>query len=254
MINLTIMALIVVGGIGFTTWSDIKTKKLHFRKYRMQSKVVLVVTAMLIIFPALFFYFHDFSMGKWDGISTEEKIWSALFMSVTPRTAGFNTIDLTALSEPGILITIILMLIGGSPGSTAGGLKTTTIAVIFLTVISVFRRKEDTNCFGRRIAEDTVKYAATILFMYLVLCLSGGIAISCLEGLPILTCMFESASAIGTVGLTLGITTGLGNVSRVILIILMYLGRVGGLTLVFAAVAGARANGSRLPQEKITVG
>lgn len=253
-INLTIMALIVVGGIGFTTWSDIKTKKLHFRKYRMQSKVVLVVTAMLIIFPALFFYFHDFSMGKWDGISTEEKIWSALFMSVTPRTAGFNTIDLTALSEPGILITIILMLIGGSPGSTAGGLKTTTIAVIFLTVISVFRRKEDTNCFGRRIAEDTVKYAATILFMYLVLCLSGGIAISCLEGLPILTCMFESASAIGTVGLTLGITTGLGNVSRVILIILMYLGRVGGLTLVFAAVAGARANGSRLPQEKITVG
>lgn len=253
-INLTIMALIVVGGIGFTTWSDIKTKKLHFRKYRMQSKVVLVVTAMLIIFPALFFYFHDFSMGKWDGISTEEKIWSALFMSVTPRTAGFNTIDLTALSEPGILITIILMLIGGSPGSTAGGLKTTTIAVIFLTVISVFRRKEDTNCFGRRIAEDTVKYAATILFMYLVLCSSGGIAISCLEGLPILTCMFESASAIGTVGLTLGITTGLGNVSRVILIILMYLGRVGGLTLVFAAVAGARANGSRLPQEKITVG
>jgi len=253
-INLTIMTLIVVGGIGFSTWSDIKTKKLHFRKYRMQSKVVLVVTAMLIIFPALFFYFYDFSMEKWDGISTGEKIWSALFMSVTTRTAGFNTIDLTALSEPGILITIILMLIGGSPGSTAGGLKTTTIAVIFLTAISVFRRKEDTNCFGRRIAEDTVKYAATILFMYLVLCLSGGIAISCLEGLPLLTCMFEAASAIGTVGLTLGITTGLCNASRVILIILMYLGRVGGLTLVFAAVAGARVNGSRLPKEKITVG
>lgn len=253
-INLTIMTLIVVGGIGFTTWSDIKTKKLNIKKYRMQSKVVLVVTAILIVFPALFFYFYDFSMEKWDGISTGEKIWSALFMSVTTRTAGFNTIDLTALSEPGLAVTIILMLIGGSPGSTAGGLKTTTIAVIFITAISVFRRKEDANCFGRRIAEDTVKYAATIFFMYLVLCLFGGIAISCLEGLPLLTCIFETASAIGTVGLTLGVTPGLGTVSRVILIVLMYFGRVGGLTLVFAAISGIHANVSRLPQEKITVG
>lgn len=253
-INLTIMSLIVVGGIGFTTWSDIKTKKLNIRKYRMQSKVVLVVTAILIVFPALFFYFYDFSMEKWDGISTGEKIWSALFMSVTTRTAGFNTIDLTALSEPGLAVTIILMLIGGSPGSTAGGLKTTTIAVIFITAISVFRRKEDANCFGRRIAEDTVKYASTILFMYLVLSLFGAIVISCLEGLPMLTCIFETASAIGTVGLTLGITPGLGTVSRVILIVLMYFGRVGGLTLVFAAVSGIHANVSRLPREKITVG
>lgn len=253
-INLTIMTLIVVGGIGFTTWSDIKTKKMNIKKYRMQSKVVLVVTAILIVFPALFFYFYDFSMEKWDGISTGEKIWSALFMSVTTRTAGFNTIDLTALSEPGLAVTIILMLIGGSPGSTAGGLKTTTIAVIFITAISVFRRKEDANCFGRRIAEDTVKYAATIFFMYLVLCLFGGIAISCLEGLPLLTCIFETASAIGTVGLTLGVTPGLGTVSRVILIVLMYFGRVGGLTLVFAAISGIHANVSRLPQEKITVG
>lgn len=175
-------------------------------------------------------------------------------MSVTTRTAGFNTIDLNALSEPGQAITIMLMLIGGSPGSTAGGLKTTTIAVIFITAISVFRRKEDANCFGRRIAEDTVKYAATILFMYLFLSLFGGIAISCIEKLPILTCVFETASAIGTVGLTLGITPTLSSVSRVILIILMYMGRVGGLTLVFAAVSGIHANVSKLPQEKITVG
>ena len=253
-INLTVMCLIVVGGIGFTTWSDIKTHKLHFKKYRMQSKVILTVTAILIIVPALYFYFYEFSASIWDGVPLGEKIWSALFMSVTTRTAGFNTIDLNALSEPGQAITIMLMLIGGSPGSTAGGLKTTTIAVIFITAISVFRRKEDTNCFGRRIAEDTVKYAATILFMYLFLSLFGGIAISCLEKLPILTCVFETASAIGTVGLTLGITPTLSSASRVILIILMYMGRVGGLTLVFAAVSGIHANVSKLPQAKITVG
>ena len=254
MINLTIICLIIVGGIGFTTWSDIRTHKLNLKKYRMQSKVILTVTAILIIVPALYFYFYEFSMSAWDGVSVGEKIWSALFMSVTTRTAGFNTIDMTVLSEPGQAIIIILMLIGGSPGSTAGGLKTTTIAVIFITAISVFRRKEDANCYGRRIAEDTVKYASTILFMYLVLAFFGGIAIGCIEKLPILTCIFETASAIGTAGLTLGITTGLSSISRIILIVLMYLGRVGGLTLVFAAVSGIHANVSKLPQEKITVG
>lgn len=253
-INLTLICLIVIGGIGFTTWNDIKTHKLHFKKYRMQSKVILTVTTILIIVPAVYFYFYEFSMAAWNGIPAGEKILSALFMSVTPRTAGFNTIDLTALSEPGQAVIILLMLIGGSPGSTAGGLKTTTIAVIIITAISVFRRKEAANCYGRRIAEDTVKYASTILFMYLVLAVFGGIAISCIEKLPMLTCVFEAASAIGTAGLTLGITPGLSVVSRIILIVWMYLGRVGGLTLVFAAVSGIHANVSKLPQEKITVG
>lgn len=254
LINLVIICLIIIGGIGFMTWNDIKIHKRDFKKYRMQSKVIFVTTAILIFFPCLYFYFYEFSGEVWSGLSVGEKALGALFTTVTPRTAGFNTIDLGALSEPGKMILVLLMLIGGSPGSTAGGIKTTTVAVAFLTAMSVFRRKEDADCFGRRIAEDTIKYAATILFMYAALLLFGGIAISCLEKQPILTCIFEAASAISTSGLTLGITPGLGIASRVILILLMYLGRVGGLTLVFAAVSGSRVNVSKLPKEKITVG
>ena len=183
-----------------------------------------------------------------------EKFQVALFQSITPRTAGFNTVDLTLFSENGQAILILLMLIGGSPGSTAGGMKTTTAAVLFMTLFAVFRRKEDTECFGRRIAESTIKNAATILMMYLTLFFIGGILISHMEGLPLGTCLFETASAIGTVGLSLGITPGLGMVSRFILIALMFLGRVGGLTLVFAAFSAKGGNLSRLPKEKITVG
>lgn len=253
-INLTIMALIIIGGIGFLTWDDIKTHKLHIKKYRMQSKVILTVTSLLILLPALYFYFVEFSADKWSDMSLSERILGSFFQSVTPRTAGFNTVDLTALSEAGVFIMIILMITGGSPGSTAGGIKTTTIAVLFSSALAVFKRKGETNCFHRRISEDTVNHAATILLMYLVLFLSGGIAISCIEGIPILDCLFETASAIGTVGLTLGITTELSLISRVILIVLMFWGRVGGLTLVFAAISSRHLDVSKFPMEKITVG
>ena len=253
-INLTIMALIVIGGIGFLTWDDIKTHKLHIKKYRMQSKVILTVTSLLILLPALYFYFVEFSADKWSDMSLSERILGSFFQSVTPRTAGFNTVDLTALSEAGVFIMIILMITGGSPGSTAGGIKTTTIAVLFSSALAVFKRKGETNCFHRRISENTVNHAATILLMYLVLFLSGGIAISCIEGIPILDCLFETASAIGTVGLTLGITTELSLISRFILIVLMFWGRVGGLTLVFAAISSRHLDVSKFPMEKITVG
>ena len=229
-INITIMTLIVTGGIGFLTWDDIKTHKIHLKKYRMQSKVILTVTSLLILLPALYFYFVEFSADKWSGMSVSERILGSFFQSVTPRTAGFNTVDLTMLSEAGVFIMIILMITGGSPGSTAGGIKTTTIA------------------------DDTINHAATILLMYLVLFLTGGIAISCMEGIPILDCLFETASAIGTVGLTLGITTELGFASRLILIVLMFWGRVGGLTLVFAAISGKHPDFAKFPMEKITVG
>lgn len=253
-INLTIMALIVIGGIGFLTWDDIKTHKLHIKKYRMQSKVILTVTSLLILLPALYFYFVEFSADKWSDMSLSERMLGSFFQSVTPRTAGFNTVDLTALSEAGVFIMIILMITGGSPGSTAGGIKTTTIAVLFSSALAVFKRKGETNCFHRRISENTVNHAATILLMYLVLFLSGGIAISCIEGIPILDCLFETASAIGTVGLTLGITTELSLISRFILIVLMFWGRVGGLTLVFAAISSRHLDVSKFPMEKITVG
>lgn len=248
-VNLTVMTLIIVGGIGFLTWDDIRTNRLHVHKYRMQSKVILVTTAILLVLPFLYFYFFEFS-----SMEPEERLWGALFQAVTPRTAGFNTVDLTDISEAGQWIIIFLMLIGGSPGSTAGGMKTTTVAVLFATAISTFRRKEDIHFFGRRIDSGVLKNASTILLMYLVLFFTGGLVMSIAEGLPVSACLFETASAIGTVGLSLGITPQLGGLSRMILILLMFFGRVGGLTLIFAAISGAKKTAAKLPQEKITVG
>lgn len=248
-INLTVMFLIITGGIGFLTWEDIKTNRHRLHKYRMQSKVILVTTAALIVLPFVYFCFLEFQ-----SFPLKERIWQSLFQAVTPRTAGFNTADLTKLSETGQAVTIILMLIGGSPGSTAGGMKTTTFAVMLSTAISVFRRRESIHFFGRRISDETVRNAATIVTMYLVLFLLGGFVMSQAEGLPLLVCLFETASAIGTVGLTLGITPGLGSISRAILIFLMYVGRVGGLTLIFSAITINHKSTARLPQEKLTVG
>ena len=253
-INIVIMLLIIIGGIGFLTWNDIRTHKWHLRKYRMQSKLVFIVTAILLVLPALYFYFIEFSYPQWAGLSGAQRFWGALFQAVTPRTAGFNTLDLTMMSEPGQAIMTILMLIGGSPGSTAGGMKTTTIAVLILSMLSVFGRREHVEVFDRRVASETVKYAAAVLLMYLVFCLGGGILISSIEQLPMLECIFETGSAIGTVGLTLGLTPDLSLASHIILTVLMYFGRVGGLTVVFAAISGTKPNVSKAPKEKITVG
>ena len=249
LINAVIILLIIIGGIGFLVWEDIKTNKHHIKKYRMQTKVVLSSTLFLIIVPSIHFYFAEFN-----SLPMPERILNSMFQSVTPRTAGFNTADLTKISAIGRAITIILMLIGGSPGSTAGGMKTTTAAVLMFSAISVFRKKDAVECFGRRIADATLKNAAAILLMYLALFLAGGLIISGVENLPLADCLFESASAIGTVGLTLGITPTLGIVSRVVLIGLMFFGRVGGLTLVFAALSNKQHNISKKPQERITVG
>ena len=198
---------------------------------------------------AAFYFFFEYG-----GLPAGERIFSSLFQAITPRTAGFNTSDLTAIGGAGRAIMIILMLIGGSPGSTAGGMKTTTAAVLFANAFAIFRRKEDAHFFGRRIESSAVKNAVTILALYLSLFLCGGIAISMIEGLPIGDCLFETASAVGTVGLTLGITPGLGIISQCILMILMFLGRVGGLTLIYSAIGGNNQKISRLPQEKIIVG
>lgn len=253
-INLAIIALIVIGGIGFLTWDDIWHHRLHFHKYRLQSKVILTVTILLILLPALYFYFYEFGRTEWTDLSEKERILASAFQSVTPRTAGFNTVDLNRMSEPSQLIMILLMLIGGSPGSTAGGFKTTTLAVLFLTSFAVFFRKEDVQCFGRRIPSETVKNAATILFLYMSLFLLGGVVISCVDQVPLMGALFETSSAIGTVGLSLGLTPQLSLFSHMILILLMFWGRVGGLTLIFAVVSGHRFTKSKLPQEKITIG
>ena len=253
LLNLVVMALIIIGGIGFLTWEDIKQNRFHFKRYRLQSKIILITTVILILLPFLFYFFYEFGRPEWN-LPLGERVLSALFQAVTPRTAGFNTVDLSKFTDAGKAIMIILMLTGGSPGSTAGGMKTTTVAVFLLTMFAVFRRKKDTECLGRRVEEGTIRYAMAILMMYLTLFLAGGIVISCVEKIPMMECLFETASAIGTVGLTLGVTPGLGNLSRIILILLMFFGRVGGLTIIFAAYSDKEQVLSKLPEEKITVG
>lgn len=254
LVNLTVMGLIILGGIGFLTWGDVRQHRWHLRAYCLQSKLVLVTTAALILVPALFFFCYEFQLPRWDGLTLGEKILGSLFQAVTPRTAGYNTVDLTQLSGPTRMIITLLMLVGGAPGSTAGGFKVTTLAVFLLAARAVFRRQEDLQSFGRRLPIDTLQNAAAILMAYVGLFLLGGLAISCVEGVALDAALFETASAIGTVGLTLGLTPELGGVSRIILIFLMYFGRVGGLTLIYAVLPDSGAVPAQLPQERITVG
>lgn len=248
-INITVMLLIVIGGIGFLTWDDIYNNKFKIKKYRMQSKIILVTSLILILLPAIYFFFFDYS-----DYSIGNRLLASLFQSVTTRTAGFNTTDLTKLTRPSQAIMIFLMLVGGSPGSTAGGLKTTTIAVLILNAFACFRKKEDVCAFGRRIDDSVIKNAATIVMMYITLFFIGGVSICTIEKLPLVASLFETASAIGTVGLTLGITPKLSLASQIILIVLMYLGRVGGLTLIYATLSVKKQINAKLPLDKITVG
>ena len=248
-INIMIMLLIIIGGIGFLTWEDIWENKLHFRRYRMQSKVILISTLLLIIFPAIFFFFIDFA-----ALPFEARIQAALFQSVTTRTAGFNTVNLSVMSASSQGIMTFLMLIGGSPGSTAGGMKTTTLAVLLANAAATCRQQDSAHFFERRVDDNTVKIASTILTMYMALFFFGGLFISAYENLPLSSCLYETASALGTVGLTLGITPQLHIPSQLILILLMYLGRVGSLTLMYAALSSKKIINTKLPLEKITIG
>lgn len=252
-VNIVIMLLIITGGIGFLTWDDIKSHGVHFRKYRMQSKVVLLMTAFLIIIPAICFYCAEFSSPLFNNMTAGQKVLASFFQTVTARTAGFNTVDFNMFSESGRLLMILLMLIGGCSGSTAGGMKTTTIAVLFASAVSVFKRRHNARLHGRRIEDETVKTASSIFFMYLSLFSLSAMIISLVEGIPLVDCLFETASAIATVGVTTGITPNLSALSQVILICLMFFGRVGGLTLIYAAFA-KHADVSKLPLEKIMVG
>ena len=244
-----IALLIIIGGIGFLTWDDIVTHKHHVRRYRLQSKVIIATTLVLILVATVYLFIFEY-----DDVPLKERILFSFFQAVTPRTAGFNTTDLSVLSDVGKMMIIILMLIGGSPGSTAGGMKTTTLTVLVANARSAFRKKKSIQLFGRRIEDVTVKNAATLLMLYLILCLGGAAVISMIERLPLQSCLFETASAVGTVGLSLGLTPGLGAVSRLILITLMFIGRVGGLTLIYAAAMSKKVEVSQCPMEKINIG
>ena len=244
-----ICALIVIGGIGFLTWGDVAFHGIHFKRYRMQSKVIIVTTACLILFPTLFFFMNDFA-----AYPLKQRLCLSLFQAVTPRTAGFNTADMAAVTGVGRVMMIVLMLIGGSPGSTAGGIKTTTAAVLCANVISTVRRRRSTQLFGRRIDDETVRQSATLLMIYPLFVLAAAQVISFIEDIPIGPCIFETASAIGTVGLSLGITPSLGTVSHLLLIMLMFFGRVGALTIMFAATSRDGLEVAQCPFAKIHVG
>ena len=253
LVNLVIVSLIVIGGIGFIVWDDLYTKRWHVRHYMLHTKIVLVTTAILIAGSMLLFYMMERG-NILVGMTGSEKFLACLFSAVTPRTAGFNTVDLTQLSACSQLMTILLMLAGGSPGSTAGGFKTTTLAVLLLSVGAVIRRQGSARCFGRRLPDQVLRNACAIFLLYLVLFLAGGMLICCMDEIPLMQALFEAASAIGTVGLSLGATAEASEASRLILIFLMYFGRVGGLTMIYAMAAGSNGASSQYPQEQVTVG
>ena len=249
LINISIMSLILLGGLGFVTWQDIAKNKGNFHRYRLQSKIILSTTIFLVLLPALFYFFLEFRE-----MPIGSRILASLFTAVTPRTAGFNTVDFSKFSDSGIFLQILLMLVGAAPGSTGGGMKMTTMTVLILTSIAIFRNNSRTEAFGRTIPGEVIRNATTIAFMYICLCVLSGMFISLHEHLPLLTTCFETASAIATVGLTLGITPKLSPVSHVVLIFLMYIGRVGGLCLIYAVFPNINPNKGRLVEENVIVG
>ena len=248
-VNISIMALILLGGLGFMTWQDIAKNKGNLHRYRLQSKIILSTTIFLVLLPALFYFFVEF--GE---MPMESRILASFFTAVTPRTAGFNTVDFSKFSDSGIFLQTLLMLVGAAPGSTGGGMKITTMTVLILTSVAIFRNNSRTEAFGRTIPREVIRNATTIAFMYICLCVLSGMFISLYENIPLLTTSFETASAIATVGLTLGITPKLSPLSHALLIFLMYIGRVGGLCLIYAVFPNANPNKGRLVEENVIVG
>lgn len=253
LINLPIMALIILGGLGFIVWVDVWKQKFRFRKFQFHTKLVLTTTAVLVFGGGLIFYLleKDASMA---GLSGVGKVYASLFASVTARTAGFNTIDTALMSEGGKLFNIILMFIGGSPGSTAGGIKTTSIAVIFFYMAAYLRGKHGAEVFGRRISDETVRKAVTVFVLNLSLALGAVLVINGVEKLPMLDLMFEAFSAIGTVGMTTGITRDLGTLGRILIILLMFLGRVGSMSFAFSFYERKPVPKVQLPEIEVPVG
>ena len=251
-VNITLVFIILIGGIGFATWSDVREYGFRIHRYSQQSKIILVTTLVLVLGGFCFMFFYEFALPQWAGLSLGQRTLAALFQTVTPRTAGFNTVDLNAMSGAGKLVVLCLMLIGGAPGSTAGGFKMTTIAV--LCVRAAYRGRESAEAFGRRVPDKSIRNAAAVFMLYILLFVGVGIAICCIDGVELMPALFEAASAVATVGLSLGITSQLSTISHLLLILLMFFGRVGGLTLIYAVSTGDGPTGARLPMGRVTVG
>lgn len=254
LVNLVIVALILIGGIGFIVWDDVVRNKWHFRKYLLHSKIVLTATMALTVGGTILFLITE-NQATLAGMNPVEKLLGALFCAVTPRTAGFNTVDTAALSNAGKVLTIVLMFIGGSSGSTAGGAKTTTIVVLLLYAVAMITNREDINMFGKRLTNEVVKKANAVVIINLSLAMVSGVIIMISQ--PLLQfedVLFEVFSAIGTVGMTTGITRDLNILSRLIIIVLMYCGRLGSLSFALVFAQKNKSTSVRQPQEKIIIG
>ena len=266
LISLTTMFLIVAGGLGFTVWHDVRMNlqdvagqkrplKRLFTRLHLQSKMVIVMTAGLIMIGTLGYflleYHNDATIGK---LGFGEKLLASGFQSVTTRTAGFATVSQAELTSASKLFGCILMFIGGSPGSTAGGIKTSTLAVLLLYVHSNIRQTYGVEIFGRRLQDESIRQSACILTINLSLMLTATILIMVFQNLPMSDVFFETCSAIGTSGMSTGVTRSLNSFSRIVIILLMYCGRIGSLSFALAFTRSNRKPHVQLPAERITIG
>ena len=253
-VMLTLCALIIIGGIGFLVWDDISKKKLKFRRYQLHTKIVLTVTAILLVIPTVLFFIFERNFTN-EGLGFGDSLLNAVFDSVTARTAGFNSTDTAVLSPASKILTVFLMFIGGSPGSTAGGIKTTTLAVIAMSTFNGITHRQSKGIFGRRLEKDAIHKASSVVFTNMSLAIFGIIALLAIQpSLDIGDVIFECASAIGTVGMTTGITRDLATASRLIIAFLMFCGRVGSVSFALALMEKKAAPPIKNPREKITIG
>ena len=254
LVGITIAGLILVGGIGFLVWEDALRWKWHISRHRLHSKVVLAAAVALVAGGTLFMFLFEYGKPSMEGKNLGEQILCSFFQAVTPRTAGFNTMDLNQLSPSSQMLMVCLMFIGGSPGSTAGGIKTTTMTILLLTIWTEFKKRKDVELFKRRVEGEVIRHASCILMFYGSLAFVSSMIICAVEGIGAKEVIFEVVSALCTVGLSLGITAEVGTLSHIILILLMFIGRVGGITILIAFSSRLSAIPSKLPAEKIAVG
>lgn len=253
LVNLTIISLIVIGGIGFIVWDDLYQKKWRVRRYMLHTKIVLTTTAIMLAGSTLMFYLMERN-NILVGMTGSEKFLACLFSAVTPRTAGFNTIDTASLTDGSKFFTAVLMFIGGSPGSTAGGIKTTTLAVLLIYVVSTVKQTYGVEVFGRRLEDGCIRQSSRILTINLCLTVTATILIMAAQNLPMSAVLFETCSAMGTSGMSTGVTRSLNTFSRIVIILLMYCGRIGSLSFALAFTRTRRKAHVQLPPERITVG
>lgn len=254
LINLVLMALIVLGGIGFFVWSDIKKNGCHWKKYMLHTKITIFTTVFLLVAGTVLYllFEKDNLLAQMSG---KDKFLAAAFSSVTARTAGFNTIDTGGLTSASKLLTMFLMFIGGSPGSTAGGIKTVTALVLVAYVWSNLRDSKGVNMFRRRLEDDVIRKASNVVVISLLLAVVSVISICFMQPqLPVEDVMFEVFSAIGTVGMSTGLTRDLSTASRIVVILLMYCGRIGSMSFALSFTERKKVAPVQFPVEKIMIG